>query len=161
MQTKTLFTLCFAFFAMTTFMQAQTPLTGTWKRAEFYFQSKDTSFTLTDFPEGLLLFTEEYYSMVVLIPGAERPDLKGVPTSQITTEQADAIFRSLIAQSGTYKMDGSNVTLKPIVAKRPDVMDGTLSIAEFKYEKDTDTLWLIRQNEEMGWMSRQKWTRVE
>lgn len=160
MQTKTLFTLCFAFVATTIFVQAQTPLTGTWKRAEYYYESKDTSYTLADLPEGLLLFTEQYYSMVVLIPGVERPDLKGVPTSQITMEQADALFRSLIAQSGTYKIDGSSITLKPIVAKRPDFMDGSyVSNSEYKYEQDT--LWQIRKNEAMGWIARTKWTRVE
>lgn len=159
MNLKTLILSCLVFTSFTTVL-CQNSIQGAWKRSELHVKSPDTSFVMTDLPAGLFMFTEKHYSMMYVIPRADRPDIKGIPDRDVTTEQAEAIFRSIVAQSGTYEVAGSNLTLRPVVAKRPDVMAGDV-VNNLEYKIEKDALWILRTSSDGASMSQEKWVKVE
>jgi len=56
-----------------------------------------------------------------------------------------AIYNTIEAQSGTYEISGGNLTLRPMVARNPDIMAaGTFSISSFKVVGNTLTITQTR-----------------
>jgi hypothetical protein len=86
---------------------------------------------------GVYIFTAKHYSMMVA--SADRPDIADM--SQATADQLRALWNPMIANAGAYEIQGTSVTIRPIVAKIPVVMKpGAYEVYAFRVEGNTLTL---------------------
>lgn len=83
---------------------------------------------------GLYIFAEEHYS-AVYVPGAE-PRTKSAVSFTPTSDEMVAQYQSIIVNSGTYQIDGSSFTLRPMIAKSPGFVGGYLA-GTFSLSGDT------------------------
>ncbi len=83
---------------------------------------------------GLYIFTADYYS-AVFAPGPDTR-IKSEVSFQPTPEEMVAQYESIIVNTGTYEIDGSTVTFRPIIAKSPGFVGGH-QMSTFRVEGDT------------------------
>lgn len=83
---------------------------------------------------GLYIFADEHYS-AVFTPG---PDVrtKATVSFQPTEEEMIEEYESIIVNAGTYEIDGSTVTFRPVIAKSPGFVGGRQS-SRFSISGDT------------------------
>lgn len=106
---------------------AENPLQGVWRVVDPTGQPGP----------GVYIFTAKHYSMMVA--SADRPEIPDM--SQATADQLRAVWNPMIANAGTYDVDGTSVTIRPIVAKIPVVMKpGAYEVYGFRVEGQTLTL---------------------
>jgi hypothetical protein len=106
---------------------ADNPLQGVWRVIDATGQPGP----------GVYIFTAKHYSMMVA--NTDRPDI--TDTSQATADQLRALWNPMIANAGAYDIEGSAVTIRPIVAKIPVVMKpGAYEVYAFRVEGNTLTL---------------------
>ena len=102
------------------------PLEGAWQISESSFTSPDTSYTITDPQPSLYLFAERHYS-IMLVPVSEpRPlavgDAPIIGAVDPTDAEKVASWDTFIANSGTYEVTDSTITIRPMVAKSANLM---------------------------------------
>jgi hypothetical protein len=119
-------------------------LEGAWRITEIAFTSPDTSYAISDPQPSLHLFLKRHYSEM-LVPGDEpralfSGDQPVLGSAEPTDAEKLAAFDSFIANSGTYEVSGSTLTIRPIVAKTPNFMAG--ESLTFTYQVEADTLRL-------------------
>jgi hypothetical protein len=138
--------------ASTAFAQAKSPVEGVWKIAEEVAPGtnpadKGATTTNSNPQPGLMIFTRGYYSTVIVTAATPRAAVVQAKDRQNLTD-AEKIaryeqWRPFAANSGTYEIKGSTLSLRPIVAKNVDFMTRQTPITrEFKLE-GANTLWLI------------------
>ena len=115
---------------------AKNPLEGTWKITESVVMGKDTSRTSNPQP-SMVIFSQKHYSMM-LVPG-DKPRTLFKESNPTDKEKLEA-FDSFIANSGTYEVAGSTITVHPVVAKVPNFMAG--GSAKYQFRIEGNTLWL-------------------
>ena len=111
------------------------PLQGVWSLTAV--DPGDGTAIIDPSQPGLYIFGEGYYS-AVFAPGAEAR----VPAEiafQPTPEEMVAQHESIIVNTGTYEINGSTVTFRPIIAKSPGFVGGQAT-SEFQIDGDTLTL---------------------
>jgi hypothetical protein len=108
-------------------------LEGVWKVTEIVITGAG-AYAATAPQPGLFIFIKSHFSWM-WVPGTQpRALFKAlVPT----TEEKLAAFDSLCASSGTYELNGSTATFRPIVAKGPN---NVFVEEQFLIEGDTLTL---------------------
>jgi hypothetical protein len=108
-------------------------LEGVWKVTEIVITGAG-AYAVTAPQPGVFIFTKSHFSWM-WVPGTQP---RALFKAQVpTTEEKLAAFDSLSASSGTYELNGSTATFRPIVAKGPN----NLFIHEqFLIEGDTLTL---------------------
>ncbi len=124
--------------------QAQSPLQGVWRKVEVTTTSGSQTVTQTHVLANLYIFTEQYFS-VMYISGVEPRPLRG-PRARGELSDAEKIaeYDPFLAYSGLYNIEGSRLTIRPIVALNPSFMAGGFRTDEF--ELDGDILWLIMRS---------------
>ena len=75
-----------------------------------------------------------------------------------TDEERGKVYYPFTANAGTYELEGSTLTMTPIVAKNPAVMTDNSYAAEVEW--DGDAFWLIFKATE-GWDTRVRFVRAE
>jgi len=116
--------------ASVTAIPVDSPLVGAWQ-----LDSEQSAQT------GLYLFTPTRYSMV--LAATHRPDV--ADTSKATADELRAIWGPLLANAGTYEVSGDLITIHPLVAKIPVVMNpGANEVYQFRIEGKTLTLRQVR-----------------
>jgi len=106
--------LVFSLFAVaqmnsTAVSHSRNGIEGAWKIVEVDRVGKPPFKT----PEpGLLIFTPMYFSWVSINAGAPRP-----AKDAVTQEEKIAMWGAITAQSGTYRLTGTRLFLRPLVAK--------------------------------------------
>jgi hypothetical protein len=145
-------------------LSAQPSLEGAWEMAEFHLTGPDTSYTIHDPQPSLYVFLGRHYSLMH-VPG-DQPRARfggGEPTLgslQPTNAEKLAAYDSLIANAGTYEASEGTLTLRPIVAKNPNLMDG--GTLKYGYHFEDEVLWLTSEPAwEEGVSLRFKLTRLE
>jgi hypothetical protein len=115
----------------------QAPLEGVWERRSVAYRGPDTSWTNLRPQPSLYIFTRGYYSMM-FVPGTapRTPFTSGRPSA---AERLTA-FDSFRASSGTYELRDSTLTLRPRVARVPNLMAGDSQ--GYSYQLRGDSLWL-------------------
>ena len=157
----------YGFRASVAFAQTKLPVEGVWKIAERIVPgtnplAKGVTITNTN-PPSLIIFTRGYYSQVYLGSTESRAAFERAKDRQNLTDAEKIVrfeqWKPLFANAGTYEINGSTLTIRPIVAKNARQMNGSHA-AEFKLE-GLNTLWLIPTAEESAIEPRIKLTRLE
>ena len=91
---------------------------------------------------GLYIFAGDHYS-AVYTPGPDAR-VKSVTSFLPTPEEMVAQYESIIVNSGRYEVDGTSLTMRPMIAKSPGFVGGYLR-GTFSVTGDTLTL----RNEEL------------
>ena len=134
-------------------------LEGVWQAVEVK-HTGDHPMTITPGP-NLTLFSAKHYSRIDVQSAKPRPSLAN-PASA-TAEQLREVWGPLVAEAGSYEIDGNLVTLRPIVSKNPAAMAPDAAIA-YSYQVTGDTLMLRAEREFNGPVTQPftvKLTRVE
>jgi hypothetical protein len=113
------------------------PLEGVWRRLSVTYRGPDTSWTNPRPQPSVYIFTKGYYSMM-FVPGTgpRTPFTSGRPSA---AERVTA-FDSFRASSGTYLVQDSSLTIRPHVARVPNLMAGESQ--NYTYQLRGDSLWL-------------------
>jgi hypothetical protein len=148
--------------------QTKPSVEGVWKVAEVVTPGAtpaDKATTITSPQPGLLIFTKSHYSSTLVTGGEARPATEPPKDPQHLTD-AEKLARyeqwsRFAANAGTYEIKGSTIIRRPMVAKNPNVMDGTTPItSEYKLD-GANTLWLTPTGDRAATEPRVKYTRVE
>jgi len=113
---------------------APDPWLGVWSVASLTFPGNDP---IDPAQPGLWIFTDGYYSAVWT--RTAEPRVAAAIHFQPTDEEKVAEYDSIIVNTGTYSVNGTTMTFRPMVAKSPGFIGGT-STAEFTISGDTMTL---------------------
>ena len=113
---------------------SESPLEGAWSVASIHVTGPDSA-NMTVQP-SLFLFGDKGYSMM-RVTGAQPRALAA--TDSDTDAEKLAAYDSFIANSGTYEVADSTLTIHPVVARSPNYMGGS-DIYHFRVSGDT--LWL-------------------
>jgi hypothetical protein len=126
--------------AYTAFPQSSpNPLQGVWKTIEAAYTGANAR-TISAPQPFLATFTTKYYSIVGVMSDKPRPELPQ-PLNNATAQQILVTWGPFDANSGIYEINGSEITIHPVVAKMPAMMkDGSFTTYTFKVERNTLTL---------------------
>ncbi len=144
----TKFAVCFfAIGLLSTNASAQlkpTLLTGTW-RVTGAKTAGPNARTVSSPQPGLLIFTGNHFSRMLITSDEPRPALKDQTKS--AAAELLATWGPFNAASGTYEVSGGNLICRPAVAKNPQVMAaGNELIYSFKLEGNTLTITEVRNS---------------
>ena len=150
------------------FAQTKSPVEGVWKIAEVTAPSStaEKAPTIDSNPQpSLIIFTKGYYSQVAVTGSKPRAAVEPAKDPQNPTDAEKLAryeqWRSFTANSGTYEIKGSTLSMRAIVAKNVQVMTGQTPLDwTFKLE-GSNTLWLTAPAGATGLPSKLKLTRLE
>jgi len=140
---------------------ARGPLEGVWKVAEVTITGGPNEGTNPSPQPSLYIFAKQHYSIIRVGGREPRPLWKeGATRESLTEAEFRAAFTPMTANSGTYELNGSSVTTRPMVALDPNFMSG--GSATFEYQVEGDSLLLIdRPTEGPATEVRRKFVRLE
>ncbi len=122
--------------------QAQSSaLQGAWTITEVSFSTADTSWTEANPQPGLYISLEPHYSTLI-VQGSEPRDLF---SDDPTDAEFLAAFLPFVANSGTYEVSGTTLTVRPLVALHPNSMSNNSYTYTYRVEGDTLRLTLSAQ----------------
>ena len=113
-------------------------LQGAWTITEVSVTTPDTSWTEANPQPGLYIFLERHYSTLIVQGSEPREFLSDDPTDA----EFLAAFGPFIANSGTYEVSGTTLTVRPLVAKVPEAMSDNSFTYTYRVEGDTLRLTL-------------------
>ena len=120
--------------------QAQSSaLQGAWTITEVSVSTPDTSWTEANPQPGLYIFLEPHYSTLI-VEGSEPREL--FAGDEPTDAEKLAAYTPFIANSGTYEVSGTTLTVRPLVAKVPNAMSDNSFTYTYRVEGDTLRLTL-------------------
>ena len=115
---------------------ARQSVEGVWRVTEIVVTGADAA-TVSNPQPSLFIFAKSHYSMMYVSDTRPRALYKG---ENPTTEEKLAAFDSFIANTGTYEVAGSTLTIHPIVARNPNYMAGGFDKYQFRLERNTLSL---------------------
>ena len=120
--------------------------------------------THTDIQSAMMIFTGKHYSSMTDTGAKPRPPVPFKVPGNATLEEMRAQWGPFNANTGTYELTGSTLTLRPIVAKNPQLQNK--GFIRFTTKLDGNNLWLTlievsTQTAEIANPSTIKYTRVE
>lgn len=110
----------------------ETPLEGAWRIVSIRADSANTTVQ-----PSVYLFGDKYYSMM-RVTGNQSRTLAAKDSA--TDAEKLAAYDSFVANSGTYEVADSTLTIHPVVARSPNFMSGGSD--KFQFRVSGDTLWL-------------------
>ena len=135
--------------ATTVFNQSKPSATvqGVWRVAEVVTTGPGASTNSKPQP-GLYIFTAKHYSIVKVDADNPRPN-EPQDVAKASASELIAAWNPFTGQTGTYELDGGNLTVRPLAAKNPTVM-ASGSFTTYSYKLDGDTLMLIPKANKAG-----------
>jgi hypothetical protein len=128
---------------------------GVWRPAEIIITNDSgTSRHTTDVQPGLAIYTARHYSMTAVQGFAPRP----LPSAQPTDEELVRLWRSFVANAGTYSLKDSTLSITPTVAKNPAIMSG--ATRTIRVHVVADSMWTTVREAD-GAELKAKWVNVE
>ena len=115
---------------------SESPLEGAWSVANITVTGSNSAANTTVQP-SLFLFREKHYSMM-RVTGNQPRTLAA--TDSATDAEILAAYNSFIANTGTYEVADSTLTIHPVVARSPNYMAGGSD--KYHFRVSGDTLWL-------------------
>ena len=126
---------------------AESPLEGAWSVVSIRVAGSDSAANTMVQP-SVYLFGEKHYSMMRAT--GNQPRALAAKDS-VTAAEKIAAYDSFVANSGTYEVADSTVTVHPVVARSPNFMAGGSD--KFHFRVAGDTLWLSNTGTEFMTMS--------
>ena len=121
------------------------PLLGVWKVQQIAVTGPRPS-TISNPQPGYWVFTPGFYSIVMINSATPRPKFEGPSEPDSPTPEQKAArydqWSLFAAQAGSYKLQGTTVTARPLVAKNESVMTGPERTLDFQIEGKTLSLTL-------------------
>ncbi len=114
---------------------SESPLEGAWSVVSIHVTGPDSATTTVQ--PSLFLFGDKHYSMMRVT--GNQPRTPAAADSATDAEKL-AAYNSFIANTGTYEVADSTLTIHPVVARSPNYMAGGSDIYHFRVSGDT--LWL-------------------
>ena len=126
-------------------VERDSPVLGAWEVIEMQLGEGEAPNSAASVQPGQFIFGPTRYSAVWVTQTAPRP----VSTTpwEPTDEEIVGFFRSVAANSGTYDIDGTRLTIRPLVAKLPDIVGGYVT---YEFRLEADLLFLEAVDEESG-----------
>ena len=112
------------------------PLEGAWRIVDAVATGADSSTNHNPQP-SMLIFAKGYYSWIAVTTNTARVLFKAATPTD--AERLDA-YNSFVANSGTYQIADSTLTIRPVAARMPNFMAGGSEIYHFRTAGDT--LWM-------------------
>ena len=137
---KLLFVLSVGLLGFTSnpFAQSGPTLRGAWRVVSVTTTGPNAA-TISSPQPGLYIFTARHYSFNRVTSAKARAQLKD--PAKVTEAEALAIFGPFQGQAGTYEVAGTNLTVRPLTAKNPEVMaSGAFTTYSLKLDGNTLTL---------------------
>lgn len=133
------------------------PLQGVWRVTEIRLVRAGDTLVVSDPQPGLFIFTKTHYS-ATWVPQAEPRQAFASPFEPTREELATACD-SLIVNSGTYTVVGSELTVRPVVTRMPEFSGGTM-ILRYRVNGTQLSLEVIDESSRNGiqapWIRRQR-----
>ncbi len=114
----------------------QSALEGAWSVASIHVTGPDSAANTTVQP-SLFLFGDKHYSMMRVT--GNQPRALAAKDSFTDAEKL-AAYNSFVANTGTYEVADSTLTIHPVVARSPNYMSGGSD--KYHFRVSGDTLWL-------------------
>ena len=118
------------------------PIEGVWKVTEIVVTGAGAS-SVSNAQPSLLIFTRTHYS-IMYVPGDKPRTLRKAAdprkAEDASAEEKAAAYDSIIANAGTYQLEGSTITIRPIVSKDPNYMGGGFNTYRFRIDGTTLSL---------------------
>jgi hypothetical protein len=123
--------------------QKSTPLTGAWQVTKVQMTGPKAQ-TITDPQPGLYLFTDKYFSIMMVMgdhPRPIHPTLTEVPKA--SAQSILAVYGPYVANTGTYEINGDAVIMHPLVSKNPELMGGSVTYS-FETQGNSLTMKMVK-----------------
>ena len=122
-------------------------LQGAWQAIFSSYEAPDTSWQTNHPPANLYLFMKTHYS--IMTEWGTEPRQPFRDGRHPTEAEELAALRGLVANSGTYELTDSALTVRPIISRNPNFASdlpnsGHARTNRFSYRLHGDTLWLQR-----------------
>ena len=119
---------------------------GAWRPDQVVFNDPNAR-TIESPQPGIILFGETHYARVEVT--SEEPRPASVDYLTASADELRAVWSPLNANAGTYEVSGDLLTVRPLVAKNPQVMaPGNYVVYTFRIQ--ADTLWFTGQRNAAG-----------
>lgn len=115
---------------------AEPPLEGAWSIVSMGVTGPDSAANPTVQP-SVYLFGDTHYSMMRVTGNRPRTLAAG---DSVTDAEKLAAYDSFVANTGTYEVSDSTLTIHPVVARSPNFMSGGSD--KYHFRVSSDTLWL-------------------
>ncbi len=115
---------------------ARKPIEGVWKVTTIVVTGADAS-NIPNAQPGVVIFTPTYYSMMYVTGSQPR---KPFNAENPTNDEKIAAYDSFVANTGTYDVSGTTLTLHPIVVRNPGLMAGGFDRYQMRIEGANLTL---------------------
>jgi hypothetical protein len=129
--------------------QSKSSIQGVWRKVEVTVTNPNPNAantfakgTHTDVQPGLVIFTAKHYSAVNDTAGKPRPKASFKVQGKPTAEEMQAQWGPFQANSGTYELTGTSLTLRPTVAKNPALQGA--GVSRYIVKHDGNNLWLTQ-----------------
>ncbi len=125
--------------------QKSTSLTGAWKVMKIQMTGPNAR-TVTNPQPGLYLFTDKYFSIMMVTADHPRPIHPTLPEMpKATAQEILAIYGPYVANTGTYEINGGTLIMRPIVSKNPELMGGSVTYS-FEVQGNSLTLKMVKMS---------------
>ena len=104
-------------------------IVGAWEHTRVAHTNPDTSWVKEELQNSLIVIGKAHYSIMFVNSDSPRKLYKDMSNS--TDEEKLEAYKTFIANSGTYEIDGESITFTPVVAKNPNYMSGESTTATF------------------------------
>jgi hypothetical protein len=113
--------------------QKSVTLAGAWQVTKVQMAGPNAR-TITNPQPGLYLFTDRYFSIMMVMGDQPRPIHPTLPeVPKATAQEILAVYGPYVANTGTYEINGDVLILHPIVSKNPELMGGSVvTLSKFK-----------------------------
>jgi hypothetical protein len=149
--------------SLVAYSQGNQSLQGVWRVSEVVGGPDATP--VKNPQPGLYLFTKRHYS-VILVRGTQartEPPAAKDPAQLTDTEKIARFeaWRTFAANAGTYEVKGNTLSMKPIVAKSPAVMDPSTPRGDTSFTLKGNTLTIVQKSADGKSETRTTLTRLE
>lgn len=129
--------------------QSKNPsIQGVWQTVEVTIAgASPRTITVTEPKQYVTIITAKHYSRTEVQAETPRPALADV--AKATADELRAVWGPVIAEAGSYEMNGTVVTMHPQASKSPAAMAaGAFIVSNIRLEGDT--LWIAQQRNQNG-----------
>lgn len=114
---------------------AQSPLHGAWQHDQIWGENDEGEWQVENLQPSVYIFLDGHYSIMYVRGEEARPLLpEDASRSTLTEEQMRSAFMPFVANSGTYTIEGSTVTMTPMVALWPNFMESGSASWSFRMQ---------------------------